>query len=65
LVGAANLSIHPEIGELAVSAMARYGKVRGHPAQFNFGDCFSCACAKFASVPLLYVGAHFAHTDLA
>ncbi len=65
LVGATNLPITPEIGELAVSAMARYGKGRGHPAQLNFGDCFSYACARFADVPLLYVGTDFAHTDLA
>ena len=65
LVGATNLSITPEIGELALSAMARYGKGRGHPAQLNFGDCFSYACAKFARVPLLYVGSDFVHTDLA
>lgn len=64
-VGAINLSITPEIGELAISAMARYGKGRGHPAQLNFGDCFSYACAKAAGVPLLYVGRDFAHTDLA
>lgn len=45
--------------------MARYGKGRGHPAQLNFGDCFSYACARAAGVPLLYVGTDFAKTDLA
>lgn len=60
-----SISITPEIGELAISAMARYGKGRGHPAQLNFGDCFSYACAKAAGVPLLYVGSDFARTDLA
>ncbi len=64
-VGATNMSITPEIGEIAISAMARYGKGRGHPAQLNFGDCFSYACAKAAGVPLLYVGADFTQTDLA
>lgn len=64
-LGATNMSITPEIGEIAVTAMARYGKGRGHPAQLNFGDCFSYACAKAAGVPLLYVGSDFAHTDLA
>ena len=64
-VGAINISITPEIGELAISAMARYGKGRGHPDQLNFGDCFSYACAKAAGVPLLYVGSDFAPTDLA
>lgn len=64
-LGATNMSITPEIGEIAISAMARYGKGRGHPAQLNFGDCFSYACARAAGVPLLYVGADFAQTDLA
>jgi ribonuclease VapC len=64
-VGAQNMSITPEIGEIAIKAMAQYGKGRGHPAQLNFGDCFSYACAKSADVPLLYVGQDFAKTDLA
>jgi ribonuclease VapC len=64
-VGATNMTITPEIGEIAISAMARYGKGRGHPAQLNFGDCFSYACAKAAGVPLLYVGSDFLHTDIA
>jgi len=59
------MTITPEIGEIAIAAMARYGKGRGHPAQLNFGDCFSYACAKAAGVPLLYVGDDFSKTDLA
>lgn len=62
---ATQMTITPEVGELAIDAMARYGKGRGHPAQLNFGDCFSYACAKAAGVPLLYVGDDFAKTDLA
>ena len=62
---ATQMPITPEIGELAISAMARYGKGCGHPAQLNFGDCFSYACAKSAGVPLLYVGGDFEKTDLA
>ena len=62
---ATQMPITPEIGELAISAMARYGKGRGHPAQLNFGDCFSYACAKSAGVPLLYVVGDFEKTDLA
>lgn len=64
-LGAKRMSITPEIGEIAIKAMAQYGKGRGHPAQLNFGDCFSYACAKSADVPLLYVGQDFAKTDLA
>lgn len=62
---ATQMSITAEIGELAVDALAHYGKGRGHPAQLNFGDCFSYACAKAAGVPLLYVGDDFAKIDLA
>jgi ribonuclease VapC len=64
-LGAERMSITPKIGEIAIKAMAQYGKGRGHPAQLNFGDCFSYACAKAAGVPLLYVGQDFARTDLA
>jgi len=64
-LGAINMPITAEIGEIAISAMAQYGKGRGHPAQLNFGDCFSYACAKSAGVPLLYVGQDFAKTNLA
>lgn len=57
--------ITPEIGLAAIDALARYGKGSGHPAQLNFGDCFSYACCKSVGVPLLYVGDDFAATDLA
>ncbi|MEI7630337.1 MAG: type II toxin-antitoxin system VapC family toxin, partial [Actinomycetes bacterium] len=36
----------------------------GHPAQLNFGDCFSYALAKANTEPLLYVGLDFSHTDV-
>ncbi|MCL6706810.1 type II toxin-antitoxin system VapC family toxin [Pseudomonas sp. R2.Fl] len=48
----------------ALDAFARYGKGR-HPARLNFGDCFSYAGAKEASLSLLYVGDDFTRTDLA
>lgn len=41
-----------------------YGKGSGHPAQLNFGDCFSYALAIATREPLLYVGADFGHTDV-
>lgn len=37
----------------------------GHPAQLNFGDCFSYALAKTTGAPLLYQGTDFAQTDIA
>lgn len=45
-------------------AYLRFGKGTGHPAQLNFGDCFSYAFAKQAGVPLLFKGDDFAKTDL-
>ena len=59
------VSIDAEDGRRAVRAFAEYGKGRGHPAQLNLADCLSYACAKNRSVPLLYKGNDFSHTDLA
>jgi len=57
------------IGEIeaveALSAFARYGKGRGHPAQLNLGDCFAYAAATTNSVPLLFKGNDFSKTDIA
>lgn len=49
---------------LAVKAFAEYGKGRGHRAQLNLADFLSYACAKAQSIPLLYKGKDFSHTDL-
>jgi ribonuclease VapC len=49
---------------IAREAHLRYGKGLGHPAQLNFGDCFSYALAKSLDVPLLYKGDDFAKTDI-
>jgi ribonuclease VapC len=57
------MPITDETASAAIDAFSRYGKGR-HPAKLNFGDCFSYAGAKFAGVPLLYVGGDFALTDL-
>jgi ribonuclease VapC len=57
--------VSAQIGALAVEASGRYGKIVGHPAALNFGDCFAYACAKALGVPLLYKGNDFALTDLA
>jgi len=50
--------------EFALDAIERYGKGRGHPAQLNFGDCFSYALAKATGKPLLFKGADFSKTDV-
>ena len=43
---------------------ARVGKGSGHPAQRNFGACFSYALAKDDDARLLWKGDDFGHTDL-
>lgn len=48
----------------AADASLRFGKGR-HTAGLNFGDCMSYAVAKVEDLPLLYVGADFAMTDVA
>jgi ribonuclease VapC len=48
---------------LAREGFSRFGKGR-HPAALNFGDLFAYALAKSRELPLLYVGADFARTDV-
>ena len=63
--GARDIHISESIGKAARDASATYGKLTGHPAKLNMGDCFAYACAKAYRVPLLYKGDDFAQTDLA
>jgi ribonuclease VapC len=49
---------------IARQAYRDYGKGSGHPAQLNFGDCFSYALAREKREPILYKGNDFVHTDL-
>jgi ribonuclease VapC len=48
---------------VAADAYATFGRGR-HRASLNFGDCMTYAVARLASVPLLFVGDDFSHTDL-
>lgn len=48
---------------LAREAWLRFGR-GNHPAQLNFGDCFSYALAAHCDVALLCTGNDFAQTDL-
>ena len=65
MLGCSEVMVTTEIGRLATQAAAIYGKVAGHPAQLNMGDCLSYAAAKASGLPLLYKGGDFAQTDLA
>ena len=62
--GATEVDVTAEIGRSAVEASARFGKVVGHRADLNFGDCFAYACTVANGDALLFVGDDFVHTDL-
>jgi len=56
--------VTPEQARIARQAYRDYGKGSNHPAQLNFGDCFSYALARDKREPLLFKGDDFIHTDL-
>lgn len=56
--------VSEEQARLAREAHQIFGKGNGHPAQLNFGDCFSYALSKNRNDPLLFKRQDFAHTDL-
>ena len=67
LIGLARIEIAPvseQDARDAIEAYARFGKCTRHPAQLNFGDCFSYALAKALDQPLLYKGDDFSRTDV-
>lgn len=64
-LGAEEVAISAEIRREALATAKRYGRLTGHPADLNFGDCFAYACANACRVPLLYKGGDFANTDMA
>jgi ribonuclease VapC len=66
-ISSGNISVEPVTAEqarIARDAHARFGKGSGHPAQLNFGDCFSYALARALDAPLLFKGKDFGHTDI-
>ena len=64
-IEAKDVDITVRIGSAAIHAARKYGKVAGHPAGLNMGDCFAYACARTRGRPLLYKGGDFSQTDLA
>jgi ribonuclease VapC len=67
LIESANIVIEPftlEQAKIARQAYRDYGKGSGHPANLNFGDCFSYALAREKREPMLWKGDDFSHTDL-
>ena len=66
LIAKANIdliAVDAEQAHGARHAFSRFGKGR-HPADLNYGDCFSYALAKVLHAPLLYKGDHFSQTDI-
>lgn len=57
------LDVTPEFARAAADAYALWGK-GFHPAELNYGDCFSYVAARSHGCPLLYVGDDFARTDI-
>jgi len=53
-----------ETSDGAIDAAARYGRVVGHPASLNLGDCFAYAAAKLSAEAVLFVGEDFSRTDI-
>lgn len=53
-----------EQARIARQAYRDYGRSSGHPANLNFGDCFSYALARTTREPILFKGDDFNHTDL-
>ncbi|WP_020177679.1 type II toxin-antitoxin system VapC family toxin [Methylopila sp. M107] len=64
-IDATEIPLVGEIADLALDASGRFGKVVGHPARLNMGDCFAYACARSKGVPLLFKGDDFVKTDIA
>lgn len=64
-IGVSDVTITPAVGDRALQAAQTYGRMVGHKAALNLGDCFAYACAKAYNSPLLYKGNDFAQTDLA
>lgn len=63
-ISAQQVTISPDIGQRAVEASARFGKIVGHPAKLNLGDCFAYGAAKTYRLPLIYKGDDFKETDI-
>jgi len=67
LIDRAQMVIEPvtaEQAKIAREAYRNYGKGSGHPANLNFGDCFSYALAREKREPMLWKGDGFSHTDI-
>lgn len=62
-IGVEVVAVDAEQVALARDAARTFGRGR-HPAELNFGDCFSYALSVSRGEPLLFVGDDFARTDV-
>jgi ribonuclease VapC len=63
--GIAIASVTEEQVKVAREAYRDFGRVSGHAAQLNFGDCFAYALAVTSGDRLLFKGEDFTHTGVA
>jgi len=63
-IGATDVTITSTIGVKAQEAATRFGKIVGHPAKLNMGDCYAYACAQGWRARLAFKGDDFPQTDL-
>ncbi|MGO9423656.1 PIN domain-containing protein [Roseiarcus sp.] len=61
---AEEVPVSADLARAAIAAAARFGRAVGHPADLNFGDCFSYALATAREDALLFIGDDFAQTDV-
>jgi len=64
-LAAEDIAISSEIGIAAREVAVRFGKIAGHKAKLNLGDCFTYACASSMGQRIAYKGEDFIHTDMA
>lgn len=63
-LGVETVAVDARQASIARAAFRDFGKGMGHPAQLNYGDCFSYALAAADGEPLLFVGDDFSRTDI-
>lgn len=63
-LGVETVALDARQATIARAAFRDFGKGMGHPAQLNYGDCFSYALAAADGEPLLFVGDDFSRTDI-
>lgn len=63
-MGATEVPISLTIGNKALEAATRFGRIVGHPAKLNMGDCYAYACAQAYRARLAFKGDDFPRTDI-